>query len=130
MRKVRELLCTYGVVCILAWPAAAQVQKTLPTHTVNISGTVETIDHAKRVVTIKTSDGKFVTIDVPAGAARFNELKVGDKVSASYNNTVSARLKAPGEAPVDTAAGATTAGQQAQPGGTAVTFCALCAGQV
>jgi hypothetical protein len=39
---------------------------------------------------------------VPAGAQRFDELKVGDKVSITYNSSVSARLKPPGEAPVDT----------------------------
>jgi hypothetical protein len=70
-------------------------------------------------VNIKGSDGKFHTVDVPAGATRFNEVKVGDKVSITYNNTVSARLKPPGEAPVDTGTSTTTAGQQARPGGTA-----------
>jgi antitoxin (DNA-binding transcriptional repressor) of toxin-antitoxin stability system len=43
----------------------------------------------------------------------------GDKVSITYNNTVSARLKAPGEAPVNTATGTSTAGQGDRPGGTA-----------
>jgi hypothetical protein len=79
---------------------------------------VATIDHAKRVVNIKTSDGKFETVDVPAGAKRFDELKVGDKVSITYNNNVSARLKPPGEAAVDTGSMTTTAGQQTRPGGT------------
>jgi hypothetical protein len=81
---------------------------------------VETIDYAKRVVNIKTSDGKFETIDVPPSATRFNELKVGDKVSITYNNNVSARVKPPGGADVDTGSATSTAGQQAQPGGTAV----------
>ena len=63
-------------------------------------------DHrsAKRVVNIKTADGKFETIDVPPSAKRFDELKVGDKVTVTYNNNVSARLKPPGEAAVDTGA--------------------------
>ena len=69
---------------------------------------------------IKTSDGKFETIDVPQSATRFNELKVGDKVSITYNNNVSARLKPPGEADVDTGSATSTMGQQARPGGTAV----------
>ena len=56
----------------------AQV-KVLPTHTVTIAGTVETIDHTKRVVTIRTATDEFVTVDVPEGAQRFNELKVGDQ---------------------------------------------------
>ena len=32
---------------------------------------------------------------------RFNELKVGDHVKATYNNNVHVRLKPPGEAAVD-----------------------------
>ena len=64
------------------------------------------------MVNFKTPDGKFETIDVPAGAKRFDELKDGDKVSITYNNTVSARLKPRGEPPVNTATGTTTAGQE------------------
>ena len=70
-------------------------------------------------VNIKTPDGKFQTIDVPPSAKRFDELKVGDKVSITYNNTVSARLKPPGEPMVNTATGTSTAGQGERPGGTA-----------
>ena len=119
MRRVNTILSVSGLVLALSLPGWAQVQ-TLPTQTVTISGTVATIDHAKRVVNIKTSDGKFETVDVPAGAKRFDELKVGDKVSLVYNNNVSARVKPPGEAPVDTGSTTTTAGQQTRPGGTAV----------
>ena len=81
-----------------------------PNKTVTLSGTVENIDREHRTVNIKTPDGKFETIDVPPSAKRFDELKVGDKVSITYNNTVSARLKPPGEAPVNTATGSSTAG--------------------
>ena len=48
------------------------------------------------------------TVDVPAGAKRFDELKVGDKVSVTYNNNVSARLKPSGEAPVNAQTGTST----------------------
>ena len=34
--------------------------------------------------------------------AALNEIKVGDKVSVTYNNNVSAKVKPPGEADVDT----------------------------
>ena len=37
----------------------------------------------------------------------------------TYNNNVSARLKPPGEAPVNTQTGTSTAGQGERPGGTA-----------
>jgi len=85
-----------------SFAAELGADRTLPTQTVTLSGTVETIDREKRVVNIKTPDGTFQTIDVPPAAKRFDELKVGDKVSITYNNTVSARLKPPGEPPVDT----------------------------
>ena len=120
MKRVNAILSACGLVIALSLPSWAQEVKQLPTQTVTLSGTVETIDHAKRVMNIKTADGKFETIDVPAGAKRFDELKVGDKVSVTYNNNVSARVKPPGEAAVDTGSKASTAGQEARPGGTAV----------
>ena len=106
------------MVLALSLPGWAQT-RTLPTQTITLTGTVETIDRDKRLVNIKTPDGKFETIDVPPAAKRFDELKVGDKVSITYNNTVSARLKPPGEAAVNTATGSSTAGQGERPGGTA-----------
>src|SRR6516225_8331033 len=119
MRAVNAILSAAGLVVLaLSMPSWAQT-RTLPTQTVTLSGTVETIDHDKRVVNIKTPDGKFETIDVPPEAKRFDEVKVGDKVSITYNNTVSARLKPPGEPPVNTAARTSTAGQGERPGGTA-----------
>ena len=53
---------------------------------------------------------------MPAGAKRFDELKVGDKVKATYNNNVLVRVKAPGEAAVDTAGTASTMGKEAKAG--------------
>ena len=79
---------------------------------------MEAIDHGKRVVTIKTADGIFETIDVPTSAKRFDELKVGDKVSVTYNNNVSVRAKPPGEPAVDTVSKKSTMGQEERPGGT------------
>ena len=118
MKRVNAMLSVSGLVLALSLPGWAQDVKQLPTQTVTLSGTVATIDHAKRVVNIKTADGKFESIDVPPSAKRFDEVKVGDKVSVTYNNNVSARLKPPGEAAVDTGSMTTTAGQQTRPGGT------------
>ena len=104
-RRVNAILSASGLVLALSLPSWAQEVKQLPTQTITLSGTVATIDHAKRIVNIKTADGKFETVDVPQSAKRFDELKVGDKVSVTYNNNVSARLKPPGEAAVDTRTG-------------------------
>ena len=91
MKRIMTMLSASGLVLALAISSWAQ-SKVLPTHTVTIAGTVETIDHAKRVVSIRTAAGELETVDVPEGAKRFNELKVGDKVKATYNNTVIAIL--------------------------------------
>ena len=116
MKRVTAILSASGLVLALSLPSWAQI-KQLPTHTVTLAGTVETIDHGKRIVTIKTADGKFETIDVPPSAKRFDELKVGDKVSVTYNNNVSVRPNPPGEPPVDTGSKASTMGQEVRPGG-------------
>jgi hypothetical protein len=60
-------------------PSWAQEARQLPTQTVTLSGTVATIDHAKRIVNIKKADGSFETVEVPTGAQRFDELKVGER---------------------------------------------------
>ena len=117
MKRITAILSASGLVLALSLPSWAQ-DKALPTHTVTLAGTVETIDHGKRVVTIKTADGKFETVDVPASAKRFDELKVGDKVSVTYNNNVSVRPHPPGEPAVDTGSKASTMGQEVRPGGT------------
>src|SRR5438034_2190004 len=82
MQRVHAILSASGLVLALSLPSWAQVNQ-LPTHTVTLSGTVETIDQGRRTVNIKTADGKFETVDVPQSAQRFSELKVGDKVSAT-----------------------------------------------
>jgi len=118
MQRVHAILSASGLVLALSLPSWAQVNQ-LPTHTVTLSGTVETIDQGRRTVNIKTADGKFETVDVPQSAQRFSELKVGDKVSATYNNNVLVTLKPPGEPEVDTASTTSTMGQEVRPGGTA-----------
>ena len=116
MKGVNAILTAAGLVLALSLPSWAQVKQL--THTVTLSGTVETIDHDKHVMNIKTADGQFQTVDVPPSVKRFDELKVGDKVSVTYDNTVTARLKPPGEAAADTGSKTSTMGQEARPGGT------------
>jgi antitoxin (DNA-binding transcriptional repressor) of toxin-antitoxin stability system len=118
MRRLNAILGAAGLMVVaLSLPSWAQV-RTL-SQTAILSGTVETIDHEKRTVNIKTADGSFETVDVPPSAKRFDELKVGDKVSITYHNTVSAKLHPLGEAPVNTMTTSSTAGQGERPGGTA-----------
>jgi hypothetical protein len=102
MKRGTTMLTTFALVLALAPPCWAQVRE-LPTQTTTIAGTIETIDQNTRAMNIKTADGMFVAVNVPESVYRFNELKVGDKVKATYNNNVMVRLKPPGEAAVNTA---------------------------
>jgi hypothetical protein len=112
----------FSAVLTLALVTNARAQvKEIPGDKVTASGTVEAIDHTSRVLTLKNQDGEFVTIDVPAGAKRFPEIKVGDKVTATYYDNVTVRLKKPGEAPVNAEAAAATPGTGVKPGGTVAT---------
>ena len=120
MKRTTTMLSAFAVAMAFALPGWAQV-KELPKQTVTVTGTVETIDQSRRAVNIKTADGKFVALDVPASAKRFDELKVGDKVGVTYNNNVLVRLKPAGEAAVNTSDTASTMGKEARPGGTALT---------
>ena len=79
--------------------SAAQTREAERQYTVE--GTVEAVDHAARTVTIRLKDGKVVTLDVPAEAMRFDQVKVGTPVQASYYDWVSIRLKPAGEPAVD-----------------------------
>ena len=110
MKRGTTMLSVFAVAWALALTSWAQV-KELPTQTITISGTIETIDQGKRAMNIKTADGKFVAVSVPESVKRFSELKVGDKLKATYNNNVIVRMKPPGEAAVDTADTTSTMGQ-------------------
>ncbi len=118
MRQLWTGLGAALMAVVLSVPGWAQVRQ-LPTQTVTISGTIETIDDSRHAVNIRKADGKIETINVPVDVKQFDQFKVGDHVSATYNNTVSARLKPPGEAPVDTMGTTSTMGQNVASGGTA-----------
>ena len=118
MKRGTMVLSTFAVVLALALPAWAQ-SKQLPTQTMTVEGTIETIDQSKRAMNIKTADGKMVAVNVPPSVKRFPELKVGDKIKATYNNNVMVRLKPAGEAAVDGADTVSTMGKEAKPGGVA-----------
>ena len=68
---------------------------------VTAQGTVEVVDHTRRTVTIRGQQGNVVTLDVPPNAPRFEQVKVGDSVTATYYDRISVRVKPAGEPAVD-----------------------------
>ena len=96
------------VLAALASTAFAQVSKTVPGTRETLTVTVESIEKATRSVTIKKPDGTYGVFSVPADVKRFDTLKVGDKITATYYENIVLRLKAPGEKPVDSETGGVT----------------------
>jgi len=68
---------------------------------VTLRGTVVSIDHTARTVTIRGDRGNTVTLDVAKSAVPFDQLQVNDVVSVAYYDRVSLRLKPAGEPAVD-----------------------------
>jgi Cu/Ag efflux protein CusF len=96
--------------------STAAQSKTLVGETNVSTATIEAIEQATRSVTLKEPDGTYTVLTAPPEMKRFSELKVGDKVTVRYYETVTVRLKAPDEKAVDTGTEGATRGTGAKPG--------------
>ncbi|WP_296804865.1 copper-binding protein [Thiocapsa sp.] len=71
--------------------------------TSEISGTVEIVNVERRMLTIKTPDGRFHVIHAPEQAGRLDEIKIGNKLTITETEAVLVDLvKGPDEAAVGT----------------------------
>jgi hypothetical protein len=57
------------------------------------SAKVEKVDLDKRQLTLRSGEGKPFTIDVPEGVTRLDNVKVGDRITASFYESVAVSLK-------------------------------------
>ncbi|HEY6364368.1 MAG TPA: hypothetical protein VI585_06205 [Candidatus Binatia bacterium] len=80
----------------------------------SITATVEAIDYDKRTVDLKGPKGKVVTLKVGPEAKNFNQVKVGDRVTAKYFESTAIAVRKSGEPPF---AEEMKAVQRAAPGG-------------
>jgi hypothetical protein len=63
--------------------------------TVRFTGTITDIDYAARELTLKDAQGQSETFSVGKGVQRFNEAKVGDKVSIDFYRGSTAEVRKP-----------------------------------
>jgi hypothetical protein len=78
----------------------AQVQERTPvsvTEAVTVRATIVAIDKDNRIVTLKGPRGNLVDLRADESVRRFNELKVGDIVSATYSESIAVQVRRPGE---------------------------------
>ena len=61
------------------------------------TATVESIDQASRLVTLRREDGSATTVRVSDEVRNLPQVKVGDKVVVSYYEAIAVEVKKPGE---------------------------------
>jgi hypothetical protein len=60
--------------------------------TVEVSATVEQIDVAKRLLSLRTEDGEQLTVEVDPVVQNLPQVKVGDRVVARYREAIGATI--------------------------------------
>jgi Cu/Ag efflux protein CusF len=86
---------------------------------VSATATIQAIDKANRLVTLKDESGAEDTMQVGPAMKRFDELKVGDKVKVTYYESLVLQVRKPGDTAKTGGAAATLAkGTGASPSGT------------
>jgi len=83
----------------VALPALALAQKPVTkTESIEVTGTIEAIDHTAREVTVKDATGVIDTYSVGPEVKKFDALKVGDKITARYYAAMAFQVRKPGAA--------------------------------
>ena len=86
----------------------------------SITATVEAIDYDKRTVDLKGPKGNVVTLKVGPEAKNFNQVKVGDRVTAKYLESTAIQVRKPNEPPFAQSNVEVARKGEKQPGGVAV----------
>jgi hypothetical protein len=85
---------------VLVWlagsPALAGQKPIYESQPRTVAATIEAVDKASRVVTLRTEAGTRLHVTAPPEMEGFNTLRVGDLVSARYFEAIVVRLTAPG----------------------------------
>jgi Cu/Ag efflux protein CusF len=130
----RIALAACAVVCGFwlggcAWieGSSEPVTGTIAEQAVSMTATVEKIDLAKRLVTLRGPDGKVATITVSDSVKNLPQVKVGDQVNVAYYESLAYEVHKPGEAEtgvnvLETAVAAKPGERPAAMGGQAVTI--------
>jgi hypothetical protein len=82
--------------------------------TVQVTATVEKIDHKKRTITVKAKDGKTESFEVDKAVKNLDQVKKGDVIVATYAEALVLEVKKGGAG--KPAAGAAVAAGTAKPG--------------
>lgn len=104
-------------ICAAAAPAAAQKPVTQGA-AVTETFTITAIDHARRIVSLQDADGNVEDVVCGPEVERFDALKVGQKVTFRYYESLVYAIRKPGSAPAKPDGAAITRTPGDKPGGT------------
>jgi len=126
MNRYYKTVLTLGLSLALSGVALAEESKQPKpikvSDKVTVKATVEAIDKTNRTVTLKGPKGNLITMPVDDAVQRFDQLKVGDVITAKYYESVVVEVQKPGAAPVaDATMGGIAALPGAKPGGAGAT---------
>src|SRR5687768_10864321 len=93
-RYVLLTLSALVAATVLAGPTRAQVTDS---ESVTMKASLEAIDKTARSVTLKGPRGNLVTVHADQSFTRFDQLKVGDAVTATFTVAVAARIRKSGD---------------------------------
>jgi Cu/Ag efflux protein CusF len=106
-------------VAFLAFGSVAQARQTVTkSDSVSATATVQAIDKANRLVTLRDEKGVEDTMVVGPAMKRFDELKVGDKVKVTYYESLVMQVRKPGDTPKDAVDAKATRGTGTSPSAT------------
>ena len=88
-----------GLIWIVGAVSALAQQTVTKANSTTGTATIQAIDQTKRTVTLRNEKGEEDTYSVSPAIARFNELKVGQKVRMTYYESMVFQLLKPGQAP-------------------------------
>lgn len=104
-----------------ALPVAALAQKAVSqSEVIELTAEITAIDHDSRMITLEDEDGNVESIYAGPEIKRFNELKVGDRVTFRYYESLVSQIRKAGATPPPRGTGMPTLvrGTGAKPSGT------------
>lgn len=103
---MKRLFVVLALLCAL--PSIARAQKpVVETQSIEMTATIEAIDHKERLITFKDKDGEVETIYAGPEVKRFSELKVGDTINLRYYESTAFVIRKPGQPAAAPASGDT-----------------------
>jgi hypothetical protein len=98
MTKINFAVLVALVTLVSLTTAFAQERTPLSvTEAVTVKATIEEINKADRIITLRGPRGNLVDVKADESVKRFDELKVGDVVSATYSESVAVHVRKPGD---------------------------------